>query len=129
MDTNWYDFVGLHLIEVKDTLDWDYGNGAICCYLHPIYQWWFSNDGWQETYENWGDNYFSNQTGVYAWTQANFSNNVFCSGITGTPNNTTYVYYDVNSISEFGDGTWSTAVDTWDAGGCYSFLHYSFVDG
>jgi hypothetical protein len=130
MQTNWYDPFGIHLLEVQDTLLWNFNGSIVLPGWSHSSNWWYDSDTfWGLDYLDAEDYYILGQTEVYAWTYANFSNDWFCTLVNLGNQGPTYVYYHTNTITGAADGSWTGSVYTFADGGCYDWLYASFVAG
>ncbi len=114
--TTWYDPVGFVMTEVKDTINYSFDGFYVDSFNGSDWRNW-GVDGWSEVSHSIGSFYNSNHTSATVWTEDHFRNSVFCAG------NTTDVYYSDNYVAANGNGGIGGYKDTWDSGGCSTWLH------
>ena len=120
----WHDPVDASLAIVKDNMSWTYDGTYVDSYSYSDYRWWYSNDGWFAYGHSMGSYFTDGNQEAVAWTYQHFQNNVFCAG------SSTYIRVDDNNVEGWGDGSVGGYVNTWDWGGCASWLgYYTLVGG
>lgn len=120
--TAWYDPANLVLTEVKDTINYTYDGYYINSFNGSDWRNW-GWDGWGEVSHSIGSYYGSGYTSATVWTYDHFRNGVFCAF------NATDVYYSDNNVVAHGNGGVGGYVNTWDSGGCSTWLHHSSTVG
>lgn len=120
--TTWYDPVNLNVNWVKDTINFSYDGTIVTTFNGTDSRWWLSESGWFEAGHSIGSGYIgagSNpQVQAAVYTYDHMQNNTFCAG------QTTNVYYSNNAVIANGNGSTSGSINTWDDGGCSTWLHY-----
>lgn len=121
--TAWYDPANLVMTEVKDTINYSYDGFYVTSFNGSDWRNW-GWDGWGEVSHSIGSYFNSNHTSATVWTYDHFRNGVFCLF-----NPATDVYYSDNNVVAHGNGGVGGYVNTWDSGGCSSWLHPSSTVG
>ncbi|HEU5376212.1 MAG TPA: hypothetical protein VFV38_12275 [Ktedonobacteraceae bacterium] len=125
--TTWYDPVNLNVNWVKDTINFSYNGSIVTSFSGSDSRWWLSESGWFEAGHSIDSGYIgagSNpQIQAAVYTFDHMQNNTFCAG------QTTNVYYSNNAVIANGNGSTSGTINTWDDGGCSSWLHYGTALG
>lgn len=117
----WYDPVGIEVSHADPYAGWNSNGSTVYNCAGNTATGWYATSGWWEKSKSISVEYTSGSSGCESDGYVTHENNVFCSMVT------TDIYYQPVIIYGWWDGTVSTNTTTWDAGGCYTWLHYQIV--